>query len=178
MNRSIWACPFVLEGVLRGQDEERSPQAIGFPVRGHLALLHHLEKSRLRLRGRAVDLVGEQKVREDGSGLEVELLLLHVVDRVPGEIRRHQVRCELDAAEVAGHRSREDVHEKRLPEPRRALEEHAPFGEERHDHSLHQALLPHDDFRHLGAGLLEELRDLCQGHGIGSDGCLHECSFV
>ena len=46
----------------------------------HLPLLHDLEQRGLDLRGRAVDLVGEQEVAEDRAELHVELAVLRPVD--------------------------------------------------------------------------------------------------
>ena len=40
---------------------------MAFAVNRHLPLLHRLEKRGLRLRRRAVDLVGQQNVGEDGA---------------------------------------------------------------------------------------------------------------
>ena len=48
-----------------------------------LPLLHRLEQRRLRLRGRPVDLVGEQQVREDRPGPELEVAAALVVDDSP-----------------------------------------------------------------------------------------------
>ena len=54
-------------------DEERLRQQTRVAVDRHLPLRHRLQQRRLRLRHRAVDLVDEQDVREDGPGPELEL---------------------------------------------------------------------------------------------------------
>ena len=51
--------------VLRGDDEERIGQLARLALDGDLVLLHRLEQRALRLRRRAVDLVGEHDLRED-----------------------------------------------------------------------------------------------------------------
>ena len=51
--------------VLGRDDEERVGQRDGLPVERDLPLVHRLEERRLRARARAVDLVGEEDVRED-----------------------------------------------------------------------------------------------------------------
>ena len=56
---------FHLDGVLRGEDEERLVQRVAHAGGGHLVLLHRLEQGRLRLGRRAVDLVGQDHVGED-----------------------------------------------------------------------------------------------------------------
>ncbi len=62
----------VLDRVLRGDDDERVGQRVRVALDGHLPLLHRLEQRGLRLRRRAVDLVGQQHVGEHrtrgGSG--------------------------------------------------------------------------------------------------------------
>ena len=58
-----------------------------------LALLHHLEERALDLGRRAVDLVGEQQVREDRPERGRELAGLLVVDPRPDEVGRHEVRA-------------------------------------------------------------------------------------
>ena len=57
--------PFLLDGVLRGEHEERLGQLERLPADGDLLLLHRLEQRRLHLGRRAVDLVGEHDVGED-----------------------------------------------------------------------------------------------------------------
>jgi hypothetical protein len=59
-----------LDGVLRGQHEERRRQRTRLPERRHPLFLHRLEQGRLGLRRRAIDLVGQQQVREDRAGVE------------------------------------------------------------------------------------------------------------
>ena len=56
---------FVLDRVLRREDEERRPELACLALGRHLPLLHRLEQRGLRLRRGAVDLVGEQEVGED-----------------------------------------------------------------------------------------------------------------
>ena len=55
----------VLDRVLRGDDEERVGQRAAVALDRDLPVLHRLEQRRLRLRRRAVDLVGQQEARED-----------------------------------------------------------------------------------------------------------------
>ena len=50
-----------LDRVLRREHEERLGQRVRLAVDGDLPLLHRLEQRRLRLRRRAVDLVGEER---------------------------------------------------------------------------------------------------------------------
>ena len=65
--------PFVLDGVLGREEQERVRQLARDAVDGDLPLGHRLEQRRLRLRRRAVDLVDEDDVREDRPWPELEL---------------------------------------------------------------------------------------------------------
>ncbi len=56
---------FELDRVLRREHVERLLELIGAPLDRDAVLLHRLEQRRLRLRRRAVDLVGEHDVGED-----------------------------------------------------------------------------------------------------------------
>ncbi len=63
----------VLDGVLRGDDQERRRQVMGLAVDGDLALGHGLEQGRLRLGRGPVDLVGQDHVGEHRTLAELEL---------------------------------------------------------------------------------------------------------
>ncbi len=103
---------FVLDRVLGCDDEERIRHRVGRAVDRRLALLHALEQRRLGLRCGPVDLVGQDDLGHDRAGPELELLVLLVVDRQAGDVRRQEVRRELDppeaAAEAAGDRLGKD----------------------------------------------------------------------
>ena len=64
---------FLLDRVLRGDDEERLRQVVGLLADGDLAFLHGLQQGGLRLGRRAVDLVGQEDVGEDRPLDEAEL---------------------------------------------------------------------------------------------------------
>ena len=56
---------FLLDRVLRGDDEERLGQVVGVLAGRDLTFLHGFEQGGLRLGRRAVDLVGQEDVGED-----------------------------------------------------------------------------------------------------------------
>ena len=85
--------------VLGRDDEEGLGQGAGLALDGHLALLHGFEQCALRLRGGAVDLVGQDQLRKDRAWQEAELAALAFVDRNPGDVGGQQVAGELDARE-------------------------------------------------------------------------------
>ena len=65
--------PLELDGVLRGEHEERRRQRVRDAVDGDPALLHGLQEGGLRARRGAVDLVGEDDVGEQRARTELEL---------------------------------------------------------------------------------------------------------
>ena len=91
----------LLNGVLGRNHDERRTGRSRHAIDGDLAFFHRLEKRRLSLRARAVNLISEYHVGEDRSGMELELARLLVVDRDTGHVAGKQVRGELDAREFA-----------------------------------------------------------------------------
>ena len=94
---------FLLDGVLRGQNEKGIGQIEAASADGHLPFLHGFEQCGLRLGRRAVDFVGQDDVREDGAFDELQFAPtggpVLFQDVCAGDVRRHQVRRELDAVE-------------------------------------------------------------------------------
>ena len=87
-------------------------------------LLHRFEQRRLGLGRRAVDLVGQDDVREDRTLDELHRALAArrlLQDLRAGDVRRHQVGRELDPLELRGGRfARERLDEQRLGQARGA----------------------------------------------------------
>ena len=98
----------------------------------------------MHLRGRAVDLVGEQEVAEHGSLLGVERPGVGAEDARPDEVARHQVGCELDAVERAAERGGGRLDGQRLRESGHALDEEVSSREQAHEHALEHPVLPCD----------------------------------
>jgi guanine deaminase len=99
----------VFKRILRGEHHERPAQRICPAVDGDLSLIHRLQQRRLGFRGGAVDLVGEEKIREDGAGLEFEFVGVGVEDADAGHVRRKHVGGELEAVEATVDGAREGV---------------------------------------------------------------------
>jgi hypothetical protein len=114
-------------GVLR-RDHHEGSELVGLGVDGDLAFLHALEERGLRLGARAVDLVSEHDVREDGTRLELEVPTLLVEDVHAGHVGRQQVGGELDPAERAVDRSSDRLGEHRLADARDILDQDVPLG--------------------------------------------------
>ena len=121
----------------------------------HLPLLHDLEQRRLHLRGRAVDLVGEQEVAEDRAFLGVEAARVGPVDPRPDEVARHEVGRELDAPERAPEDGRRRLDRQRLREAGHALDQEMASGDEADEHALEHLVLAGDDALDLDERLLE-----------------------
>jgi hypothetical protein len=120
----------LVQRVLGGDDEERLRQWPGHAVDRDLAFLHRLEQRALRLRAGAVDLVGEQHLGEDRSGVEGELAGGPVVHRHADHVRGQQVAGELQAAERQAERDRDRMGQRRLADPRRVLDQQVAAGEQ------------------------------------------------
>jgi hypothetical protein len=144
--------------------QERPRQRARDAVGGDARLLHRLEQRRLRLRGRAVDLVGEQQLREHRAGEELERVLLLVEHVAAAHVARHQVGRELDALELAAEHAAERAHQQRLAEAGRPFEEHVAAGEHRQQRVLDDLLLPDERAAHLVADPREPLTQFFDSH--------------
>ncbi len=131
-----------------------------------LALLHHLEERGLHLRGRAVDLVGEQEVAEDGAELGLERALVGPVDARADEVGRHEVGRELDARERAAEHAGRRLDRQRLREAGHALDQEVPLREQADEHPLEHLVLAGDDAPDLEERLLEPLAYLGRFHVV------------
>ena len=147
-----------LDRVLRREDEERLLELVRLALHRHAMLLHRLEQRRLRLRRRAVDLVGEHDVREDRPGREhhVPAARLRIVldDVGARDVARHQVRRELDARELEVEHLRDRVDQQRLRQARHADDQAVAAGEQRQQHELDHVLLADDELVQLGDDLV------------------------
>jgi hypothetical protein len=151
-----------LDRVLRCEHEEGRFQPMTRARDGDAELLHGLEQGALCLRRRAVDLIRQDDVSEDGTGLELEtlapVLLFH--DHVgAGDVGRHQVGRELNAAVAQPEAAGERPHEQGLAEARRALEEHVTLGDQADEDLVDHALLADD---RDGDRCLEALDGACE----------------
>ena len=127
--------------VLRRDDEERIRQRNRLSVERDLPLVHRLEQRRLRARARAVDLVGEEDVREDRPLAEDELALPLVVDAHAEDVAREQIARELHAPQFAADGLGERAGERRLADAGDVLDEQVAAGEQRDERELDRVLL-------------------------------------
>ncbi len=117
---------------------------------GDLALLHGLQQRALDLGRGPVDLVGQDDVGENRPFAGGEFAGLGIVDQGADEVRRQQVRGELDALEGRLHGFGQGGHRQGLGQPGHPFDEHMIVAQKGQQKPVHQVLLPHDDFADLG----------------------------
>ncbi len=156
-----------LDGILGGEDVERLGELVRGALDGDAVLLHRLQKGRLCLRRRAVDLVGQDDVREDGSPLEHELPAsggrVFLDDVRAGDVGGHQVRRELDPGEVQIEDAGHGMDEQGLRQSRHTHEEAVAPHEQAEQDLLDDLLLPDDELPQLRDDLFPAgLHAICQ----------------
>ena len=114
---------FLLERVLRRENEERIGQPISLVAERDLAFLHRFEQRALHFGGRAIDFVREDEVREDRAVLRAERAVARVVDHGADDVRREHVGRELQALEIQADRGGERLERERLREAGHAFEQ-------------------------------------------------------
>ena len=117
---------------------------MGDAVHGDLLFLHDLQQGRLAAGGGAVDLVGQDDLGEKRTGPELKLALLLVEEVDAGQVRGHQVRGELDAAEVPADAPGEGAQQHGLAGAGHVLQQDVPRGDQA-DHDLLDHLVLADD---------------------------------
>src|SRR5205814_5804887 len=141
--------PLGIDRVLRGHDEERIRDFVGLAADGHLPLLHDFEKRALDLRGSAVDLVGEQEIREHRTEGSLKVSGALVVNARTNEVRGHEVGSELDPFEVAGDGLSNRLDRQGLRQTGYAFDEQMAARQQTHHEALEQVVLPDDHFLDL-----------------------------
>ena len=99
-------------------------------VDGDLAFVHGFEQRRLRLGSGAIDLVGQQEIGEDRSGLELELLRVRVVDGDAEHVARQHVAGELQAVKAAVYGARQRLREGGLAHAGHVFDEKMTAGQQ------------------------------------------------
>jgi len=139
---------FLLDGVLRGNDEEGLGQLHCLPPDGDFPFLHRLQQGGLGLGRCPVDFVRQQDVGKDGAFDEAEtsLPLFVFFQHVgSGDVRGHQVGSELNPFEGDIQNPGQGADHQRLGEPRHPFEQAMPSGENGREKLLDDFVLAHDD---------------------------------
>ena len=146
----------MLERVLGGQHQERLGQPEGLVADRDLVLLHRLQERALHLGRRAIDLVGEQQVGEHRPLAHAELARLRLVDQGADQVRRQQVRRELDPLMRGVQRLGERGHREGLGDPGHAFDQHVTVGEQADQQPFQHVALADDDLLHRPYDVLAE----------------------
>ena len=139
----------VLDGVLRGDHDERVRERSARPLDRHLSLLHRLQQRRLRLGRRSVDFVRQEQVGEDRPLAKAQRSGSHLEHGLTGHIRWHEIGRELHAFEVHIERRGEGLHEQGLRHTRNPLQQHVPAHQQGSDQPRERPFLADDDLRDL-----------------------------
>src|SRR5262249_60233718 len=121
---------------------ERIGQRDRLAVERDLTFVHRLEKGRLGARARAVDLVGEQDVREDRALLEGELARALIEDGDAEHVAREKIARELNEGQIAADSLGQRARERRLADALDVFDAEAAAREERYRGEPHRFLLP------------------------------------
>ena len=90
-----------------------------------------------------------------------------------GDVRRHEVRSELDALKFQVENLRQRFNQKRFGQSGRARNQAMTGGEERDQHLLDGFVLSDDDLPQLGEDALPAFRDSVRADGRGIGGSVH-----
>ena len=145
-----------LDGILRSHYQKRLGNPVALAGDRDLAFLHHLEQRALHFRRRPVDLIGKKKIGEDGAQRGDKVAGLLIVDARSHQIRRHEIRRELNSPERPANGSGEGLDGKGLGEPWDALDEQVSLRQDGHQHTLQEMILADDDLLYLVEDALHE----------------------
>ena len=143
-------------------------------------LLHRLQQRGLRLRGSAVDFIREQHVAKNRPWDEHEFAAIRAFlqNLHARDVRRHEIRRELDAPELQVKNLCDGFHEQRLREPRRAGDETVPPGKKRDEDLLDYLVLANDGLAEFGDDARARGGELLEGRGVGLVVGLHRKNSV
>src|SRR5215471_7703716 len=140
---------FQFDRVLSSEDIEQLLENIRVAFNRHRPFLHSLEQGRLRLGGSPVDFVRENDVCKDRTFDEHARALaggpVFFDDFGSGDVRRHQVRCELNALEIQMEHLSNSCNEQRLCETGNAGDDGVTAGQHRYHHLVEDVFLSDDD---------------------------------
>ena len=141
--------PALFDGVLRRNHEKRSRQWKRFLANGDLALLHRLQQSTLDLGSRSVDFVRQEQVREDRPLHDSKFVVPLIEHLASQNVRREEVDRELYPGKAQIDRPRKCGDKQGLRQTGHALEQQVSAGEQGHEQSFDNGVLPDDGFSNL-----------------------------
>ncbi len=149
-----WIGAFLFQRVLGCENVEGFRQIVTLAGHGDVIFLHGLQQCGLRARAGAVDFIRHQQLRKHRTFYEAEgappvFILIH--DFGAENIRRHEVRCELDAVGIKPENRSERGDELGLGKPGNADEQRVAAREYCEKRVLHHFFLAEDDLGYLRA---------------------------
>jgi hypothetical protein len=154
----------LLDRILRRDHHEIVAELVVFAVDRHRALVHGLQQRRLGFRRRAVDLVGQEQLREDRPFGEHEAVGLEIEQVGAEHVARHQIRRELDTAELQRQARGESASDQRLGRSRHAFEQNMAAGEETRQHQVDDLVLADDCLADFPADPLSDRANVLNVH--------------
>src|SRR5262249_12198319 len=145
-----------LNGILGGHYQERLGNTVALAGDCDLSFLHHLEQRALHLRRSPVNLIGKEEIGEDGTQRRGKVTVFLVIDARSHQVRRHEVRRELNSPERSANSSGERLNGEGLGEPRDAFDEQMTLGQDGYQHTFQEMILANDDLFHLVEAALHE----------------------
>ena len=162
---------FLLNRVLCCQHVKRWRQGPVFSGDGHLPFLHRLKQCRLGARAGAVDFIRHQQLAENRPGNEFEgpaavgTGFQHLRAQ---NIRRHQVRCELNAVSVQPHDRGQRFDQPGFAKPRQSDQQAMTTAKQCRQRQIHNSFLPDESTGDRTARLCQSaLERFDFGHQIG-----------
>ena len=130
---------------MRGHHEERIGQAVGGDVDADLALFHGLEQRALRLGAGAIDLVGQQQLREHRAFAKREVAAAGVEHGNADDVGGQQVAGELHALPGEAEHLRQRVRERGLADAGHVFDEQVAARQQAGEREAHGLGLAEDD---------------------------------
>ena len=149
----------LLDRILGGEYEKGIVQREGLPADGDLALLHRFQQGALDLGGGAIDLVGENYIREDRPFLDHELAVLRLKDQRADQVRRQQIRRERDTLEARVDARGKGGDGGGLGESGNPFDEDVSIAEQADHHPVQKFVLADDDLVHVFHQISEGIAD-------------------
>ncbi len=139
---------FLLDRILRGEDQERLFEGKCFADGSDFIFLHGLEHGGLRFWRGTIDFVGQHDVGKHGTVDEVKFAapVGRILENVgAGDVHRHEVGRELDAAEMERHGFSHLANEQGFRQAGNAHEQGVTAGKKADAETFDDAVLANDD---------------------------------
>src|SRR5215213_8821993 len=163
-----WIRSLILDRVLGRENGKDRRQLVSIAVDRDLAFFHRFQQRRLRFRRSAVDLVGQQDVREYRATPQSERRIRDVEDVRARDIGWHQVGRELDTTETGVDDSRQGFDRKCFRRAGHAFDERVSLGKQRDQDLFDRIVLSDDYLVQLSANVFDS----------GGDGLRHWLSVI